>query len=84
MENLSKSLVMDENFYHQWFEQATQTQREMFWKCVWDQAAKTHSDNQFIEDLYQYYLSNDCLTYKQYCCLFRTINLGRLTLKDRL
>jgi hypothetical protein len=87
MENLIKELSSSSDFYLEWFDSATETQKNMIWESVWNQAAEKHSENDFIQGLYNFYQIRGYLTYKQWGYLIRTIypqSFKSQSLKDRL
>lgn len=85
--NLIRDLVTDIEFYQHWFSQATDTQKNMFWDEVWNQSAKTHSDNTFIQGLYDFYQMRGYLSHKQFGFLIKNVYpqiAQTQNLKDRL
>jgi hypothetical protein len=84
MNNLIKQLVNDPEFYQQWFETANETQEQMLWKEIWDRAAETHSENEFVQGVYEFYQKRGFLTYKQFYFLASSIMKTTHSLKDRL
>ena len=87
MNNLIRNLALDPEFYNSWFGSATDTQKEMLWSDVWDQAALKASESQFVNDLYNFYNLKGYLTQKQFYFLILNVNPPLLKfhpLKDRL
>ena len=86
-QGIVKDLTNSAQFYIQWFDSATETQKAMIWETVWDEAARNHSENDFIQGLYNFYQMRGYLTHKQWCYLIRTIQPAILkshNLKERL
>lgn len=91
-QNLIKDLSHTSEFYTQWFDSATETQKLMIWEAVWNQAAERHSENDFIQGLYEFYQIRGYLTHRQWQYLIRTIqpNVFKVTetkiqsLRDRI
>lgn len=73
MENLVKDLVSDQDFYENWMESATDIQQNMFWKEIWDRAAKHHSDSKFVQGVYDYYQIGHQVSYKQFYYVAKTL-----------
>jgi len=87
MKNLIRDLVLDADLYTHWFSTATETQQNMLWEELWNTAAKHHSDNEFIQGLYEFYQLRGYLTHKQFYFLINTLNpsiLKTKSLRDRL
>ena len=86
-QNIIKDLTANSDFYMEWFDSATETQKSMIWEAVWNTAAERHSENDFIQGLYDFYQIRGYLTHKQWCYLIRTIqpNVFKMqSLKDRV
>ena len=87
MENLIRELSSSSETYIKWFDSATDVQKNMVWEVVWNKAAEKHSENDFIQGLYNFYQLRGYLTHKQWGFLIRTIYpqaLKMVSLKDRL
>ena len=86
-QNIIRDLTNSGQYYLQWFDSATDTQKSMIWDTVWDQAARNHSENDFIQGLYDFYQMRGYLTHRQWCYLIRTIQPSAFkiqSLKDRV
>jgi hypothetical protein len=84
--NIIKELTEDGDHYDGWFMSSTDSQKDMIWKSIWDEAALNHADNQFVQQLYDFYQLRGYLTYRQWCYLIRVLDpsLFKLrSLKDR-
>jgi hypothetical protein len=85
-QSIIRDLTNNSQYYLEWFDSATDTQKSMIWESVWDEAARNHSENDFIQGLYDFYQVRGYLTHKQWCYLIRTIQpaiLKGCSLKDR-
>jgi hypothetical protein len=86
IENIIKDLTTDPDFYQEWFEHSTDIQSNMIWKHIWDQAALAHSENEFIQGLYDFYQLRGYLTHRQFTHLVRVLFPSMVktqSLKDR-
>ena len=86
-QNIIRDLTNSNQHYIEWFDSATETQKSMIWESIWDEAARNHSENDFIQGLYDFYQVRGYLTHKQWCYLIRTIQpniLKSQSLKERL
>jgi len=86
-QNIINELTADSDFYKRWFDSATETQTNMIWEAVWNQAAEKHSENDFIQGLYDFYQMRGYLTHRQWCFLIKTIQPSVFkiqSLRDRL
>lgn len=82
MINLTRDLVQDSEYYGQWFATATDVQKSMFWQEIWDRAAETHADNEFVQGLYDFWQINGYLTYKQFHYLVKALDAKLLAVKS--
>lgn len=87
MDNLIRDLAVSPEFYQEWFGTATDTQKSMLWNHIWDHAAETASDNQFIVGCYDFYRAQGRLSYRQFYFVIQAVfpkAVSVNSLKDRL
>ena len=84
MNKLIAELANDPLAYEQWFQSVTDAQEQMLWNHIWDMAAETHSDNEFVQGVYDFYQTRGFLTYKQFYFLTNAVMKTTYSLKDRL
>lgn len=84
MHQLIKELANDPMIYEQWFQQANDDEERLLWTHIWDQAARTHSDNEFVQGVYDFYQQRGFLTHRQFYFLVTAVMKTTHSLKDRL
>lgn len=72
--NLISELASSQRTYELWFQSATDVQRDMLWKEVWDNAAQCRNGTKFLEDLYAYWQINNRLTHRQFFHVIKIIS----------
>jgi hypothetical protein len=84
---LIRDLTNDSNYYFYWFNTTSESEKLKLWNKVWDHAAHNHSENDFIQGLYDFYQTRGYLSYKQWNYLIKTVYPSIALpnrLKDRL
>lgn len=74
-------------YYEEWFEHCSDQEQQDLWQFVWDSAAQTHSGNEFVEGVYNFYDKTGYLTYNQFYHLINTVMpsaIAKSSLKDRI
>jgi len=87
MKNLISELSKTQDVYDYWFETASETQESMLWSSIWDHAAQTAPENEFVVGCYNFYQNRGYLTYRQFVFLVKTLYPELVkphSLKDRL